>query len=96
MEDIKKQLQAYILLESLIALGVLVTIASLIIGQLGHQQAVMAERRRQQDVLNVATMAVQTRQDQLTIDGISVTVSRSQQGITVFEGGKVVISLVKD
>ena len=37
------------------------------------------------------TMAVQTKPDQLTLNGITVTVKRSQQGIAVYESGKEII-----
>ncbi|MFA9413838.1 MULTISPECIES: competence type IV pilus minor pilin ComGE [unclassified Streptococcus] len=96
MVNIKKQLQAYILLESLIALGVLVTIASLIVGQLGQHQAAVAQRLHQQEVLNVATMAVQTGQSSLSLNGISVQVSRTSSSITVYSEGKEVMSLAKN
>ena len=36
-------------------------------------------------------MAVQTKQDQLTLNGITVTVKRSKQGISVYESGKEII-----
>ena len=40
-------------------------------------------------------MAVQTKQDQLTLNGITVTVKRSKQGITVYESGKEIIHVSK-
>ena len=55
----------------------------------------MAKNLHQQEVLSVATMAVQTKQDQLTLNGIAVTVKRSQQGITVYESGKEIIHVSK-
>jgi type II secretory pathway, pseudopilin pulG len=51
----------------------------------------MARNLHQQEVLSVATMAVQTKQDQLTLNGITVTVKRSKQGISVYESGKEII-----
>ena len=55
----------------------------------------MAENLHQQEVLSVATMAVQTKQDQLTLNGITVTVKRSKQGIAVYESGKEIIHVSK-
>lgn len=96
MVSIKKQLHAYILLESLIALGVLVTITSLVLSHLGLQQRAIAEQVRQQEVLNLAIMAVQTGQERLSLDGVSVEVARSDSQLTVYSQGRVVMSLVKD
>lgn len=96
MVAIKKQLKAYILLESLVALGILVTIASLMLSQLSRHQQLLVEQIEQQEILNVATMAVQTGEDQLTVDGLTVQVVREPDRIEVRSGGKVVMSLAKD
>ncbi len=80
----KQKNKAYILLESLVALATLVTICSLILS------AVDAGRRRQdweleqQEVLNLAQMAVQTGQDNLALNGVTVQVQRTADKIIVF------------
>lgn len=96
MVSIKKHVNAYILLESLIALGILVTIASLVLGQLGRYQGEIAEQMREQEVFNVALMAVQTGQSNLSLDGLTVEVVKTDQGLVVYEGGRVVTSLAKN
>lgn len=96
MVSINKRVKAYILLESLIALGVLVTIASLVLGQLGRHQGEIAEQIREQEVLNLALMAVQTGQDSLSLDGLTVQVKRTDQGLVVYDGERVVMSLAKN
>lgn len=96
MVSINKHVKAYILLESLIALGVLVTIASLVLGQLGRHQGEIAEQIREQEVLNLALMAVQTGQSSLSLDGLSVQVVQTDQELIVYEGERVVMSLAKN
>nr|WP_239515224.1 competence type IV pilus minor pilin ComGE [Streptococcus suis] len=83
------------MLESLVALATLVTICSLILS------AVDAGRRRQvweleqQEVLNLAQMAVQTEQDNLALNGVTVQVQRTADKIIVFHEGEEVLSVVK-
>ncbi|MFH6635556.1 competence type IV pilus minor pilin ComGE [Streptococcus suis] len=91
----KQKNKAYILLESLVALATLVTICSLILS------AVDAGRRRQdweleqQEVLNLAQMAVQTERDNLALNGVTVQVQRTADKVIVFQEGKEVLSVVK-
>lgn len=66
-------------------MAVLVLVSGLILDQINTNRRLMARNLHQQEVLSVATMAVQTKQDQLTLNGITVTVKRSQQGIAVYE-----------
>ena len=61
-------------------MAVLVLVSGLILDQINTNRRLMARNLHQQEVLSVATMAVQTKQDQLTLNGITVTVKRSQQG----------------
>lgn len=96
MVSINKHVKAYILLESLIALGVLVAIASLVLGQLGRHQGEIAEQMREQEVLNLALMAVQTGQTSLSLDGLSVQVVQTDQSLVIYEGERVVMSLAKN
>lgn len=83
------------MLESLVALATLVTICSLILS------AVDAGRRRQvweleqQEVLNLAQMAVQTEQDNLALNGVTVQVQRTADKIIIFHEGEEVLSVVK-
>lgn len=72
-------------------MAVLVLVSGLILEQINTNRRLMAKNLYQQEVLSVATMAVQTKQDQLTLNGITVTVKRSKQGITVYESGKEII-----
>ena len=54
-------------------MAVLVLVSGLILDQINTNRRLMARNLHQQEVLSVATMAVQTKQDQLTLNGITVT-----------------------
>lgn len=92
----KRKIKAYILLESLIALAVLVTIVSLILGEISRNRQELAVSRQRQEALNVAQMAVQTKQDQLSLNGVTVQVQRTSTRITVYENGKEILHVSKN
>ncbi|NQN49295.1 Type II secretory pathway, pseudopilin PulG [Streptococcus suis] len=91
----KQKNKAYILLESLVALATLVTICSLILSAVDAGRRRQAWELEQQEVLNLAQMAVQTEQDNLALNGITVQVQRTVDRIVVFHEGKEVLSVVK-
>lgn len=90
------KVKGYILLESLVALGIFSIVVTLFIGQIG--QARREERRilREEEVLRVAQMALQTGQDQLTLNGVTVQVSRSEGAVQVVADGKELVHVVKN
>lgn len=92
----KRQIKAYVLLESLIALGVFVTIVSLMLGQVAKDQKHIARSLHEQEVLAVATMAVQTKASQLMLNGISVQVVRTAAGLRIIEEGREVLRIEKN
>ncbi|HEP1837294.1 TPA: Type II secretory pathway, pseudopilin PulG [Streptococcus suis] len=91
----KQKNKAYILLESLVALATLVTICSLILSAVDAGRRRQAWELEQQEVLNLAQMAVQTGQDNLALNGVTVQVQRTADEIIVFHEGKEVLSVVK-
>ncbi|WP_445512733.1 competence type IV pilus minor pilin ComGE [Streptococcus suis] len=91
----KKKNKAYILLESLVALATLVTICSLILSAVDAGRRRQAWELEQQEVLNLAQMAVQTEQDNLALNGVIVQVQRTADKIIVFHEGEEVLSVVK-
>lgn len=96
MVSIKRQcVRAYILLESLIALGIFVSIVTLILGQLQLHQAQIADSRHQQAVLAVVAMAVQTDQQELHLNGVTVKLVKTTKGISIYDGEQEVYHLVK-
>ncbi|HEL2056149.1 TPA: Type II secretory pathway, pseudopilin PulG [Streptococcus suis] len=91
----KQKNKAYILLESLVALATLVTICSLILSAVDAGRRRQAWELEQQEVLNLAQMAVQTGQDNLALNGVTVQVQRMADRVAVFHEGKEVLSVVK-
>lgn len=93
MVVIAKAVKAYILLEGLIGLGVMVTLTSLVLGQFHQQQVLLAREQERQEVLQVAAMAVQTQQTQLTLNGVQVQLLEGETGIVVYSDGEEVLRL---
>lgn len=96
MEKLRnRQLPASLLLEGLIALAVFGVLTTLVLGELGQSRQQRLEELRQAEVLQVAKMAIQTRQNQLTINQVSVQVEKSAKSLKVYQEGKVVIAVEK-
>ncbi len=83
------------MLESLVALATLVTICGLILSVVDAGRRRQAWELEQQEVLNLAQMAVQTEQDNLALNGVTVQVQRTADKIIVFHEEKEVLSVVK-
>ena len=97
MVTIKKQkLKAYILLEGLVALALLATITSLILGEMDRSRTQMQESLHQQEVLNVATMAAQIGQDHLAINGVEVRMVKHDNEISICDGQNEVLHVKKN
>jgi len=92
----KQKLKAYILLEGLVSLALLATITSLVLGEMDHSRQRMQESLHQQEVLNVATMAVQTGQNHLVINGVDVEIVKHDGEIHVFDGQNEVLYVKKN
>ncbi len=83
------------MLESLVALATLVTICSLILSAVDAGCRRQVWELEQQEVLNLAQMAVQTEQDNLALNGVTVQVQRTADKIIIFHEGEEVLSVVK-
>lgn len=90
------KVKGYILLESLVALGIFSIVVTLFLGQIN--QARREERRilREEEVLRVAQMALQTGENQLSLNGVTVEVHRSEGAVQVLSEGKEVLHVVKN
>ena len=66
-------------------MAVLVLVSGLILEQINTNRRLMARNLHQQEVLSVATMAVQTKQDQLTLNGITVSLNSKVRAFTLLE-----------
>lgn len=92
----KRKIKAYILLESLIALAVLVTIVTLILTEINRDRQELVASLHRQEVLNLAQMAVQTKQDSLSLNGVTAQVQRTSTSIRVYENGREVLHVAKN
>ena len=84
------------MLESLVALGTLVTICSLILTAIDTGRRQLVNSLYQQEVYNVAKMAVQTGESHLVLNGVEVLVQRTSRKLTVYHEGKEVIRIEKN
>ena len=97
MEKLRnRQLPASLLLEGLIALAMFGVLTTLVLGELGQSRQQRLEELRQAEVLRVAKMAIQTKQDKLIINQGSVQVEKSAKSLKVYHEGKVVIAVEKN
>ena len=96
MESLKRrQLQASILLEALVAMAVFAAIASLLLGQISRSRKEQQILLQQEEVLRVARMALQTGQEELHINGITVRQLKTDKQLLVYYEGEVVIRVQK-
>lgn len=97
MVDIRKlKSRAYVLLEGLVALATLVTICSLILTAIDTGRMQLVNSLYQQEVYNVAKMAVQTGESHLELNGVEVSVQRTSRELIVYHEGKEVIRIEKN
>ena len=97
MVAIKRQkLKAYILLESLLTLAVFALVTSLLLSAInqGRRQQVLAHE--QEEALNLAKMAVQTGQEELSLNGVQVRLVRDSRQIRVYHENKEILYVEKD
>ena len=96
MEKLRNQrLRASLLFEGLIALAIFASLTTLLLGEIRQSRQRRLEELQKAEVLRVAKMAIQTRQNQLTINQVSVQVEKSAKSLKVYQEGKVVIAVEK-
>ena len=86
---VRKKIRAYILLESLVGLAILV------ISEINRQQSHIARRQHEQEVLILARMAVQTDQKILEANGVNIRIEESKNKIVLFEDNKEILHVSK-
>ena len=91
----RRQLQASILLEALVAMAVFAAISSLLLGQISRSRKEQQVLLQQEEVLRVARMALQTGQEELHINGIAVRQLKTEKQLLVYHEGEVVIRVQK-
>ncbi|WP_246100956.1 competence type IV pilus minor pilin ComGE [Streptococcus cuniculipharyngis] len=69
----------------------LITIIAIILHQISSQRQLTNEVLHRQEVLNVAQMAVQIQEDELSLNGVRVRVERRKDAIVVFSDGQEIV-----
>ena len=96
MENLKRRrMKASILLEALVAMAVFAAIASLLLGQISQSRQEQTRLLQEEEVLRVARMAMQTGQENLTVNGITVRQVKTDQQLTVYHQEEKVLSVKK-
>ena len=89
----KQKIKAVILLEAVISLAIFASIAILLLGQIQESRRREAELLKQEEVLRVARMALQTGQQQLTVNGHTVHVVSNERGLEVYHGTEKLLAI---
>lgn len=89
----KQKIKAVILLEAVISLAIFASIATLLLGQIQESRKREAELLKQEEVLRVALMALQTGQKQLTVNGFTVEVFSNERGLEVYHGTEKLLAI---
>ena len=89
----KQKIKAVILLEAVISLAVFASIATLLLGQIHENRKREAELLKQEEVLRVARMALQTGQKQLTVSGLTIDVVSNERGLEVYHGTEKLLAI---
>ena len=87
----KASVPASILIESLVALGLLAMITTLLLGEIRRSRKERLADFKEVEVLSVTQMALQTGQNHLEANGIQVQVEKDADQLTVYHQGKVVL-----
>ena len=89
----KQKIKAVILLEAVISLAIFASIATLLLGQIQESRRQEARLIEQEEVLRVARMALQTGQQQLTVNGHTVRVVSNERGLEVYHGTEKLLAI---
>lgn len=87
----RAKVPASILLEALVALAVFAFIASLLLGEISRSRREETRLLQEEEVLRVARMALQTQQQELTVNQITVQLVQTDKSLTVYHQGKEVL-----
>ena len=89
----KQTIKAVILWEAVISLAIFASIATLLLGQIQESRKREVELLKQEEVLRVARMALQTGQKRLTVNGLTVRVVSNEQGLEVYHGTEKLLAI---
>lgn len=83
------------MLESLLTLTIFALITSLLLAAINHGRQQQVQDYQQQEVLNIAKMAVQTGQEELNLNGVHVKLVRNEKEIRVYHDGQEIMYVQK-
>ena len=89
----KQKIKAVILLEAVISLAIFASIATLLLGQIQGNRKREVELLKQEEVLRVARMALQTGQKELTVNGLTVHVVSNDRSLEVYHGTEKLLAI---
>lgn len=96
MENIRREsLEAYLLLESLVAMSLLVFFVTVVLEQVIQVKKQTEMENREIEALNVAYMAINTRKKHLNLNGVQISIEETTSQMTVRESGEILIVLEK-
>lgn len=96
VENIRREsLEAYLLLESLVAMSLLVFFVMVILEQVIQVKKQTEMENREIEALNVAYMAINTGKKHLNLNGVQISIEETTSQMTVRESGEVLIVLEK-
>ncbi|EHZ34254.1 type II secretory pathway pseudopilin family protein [Streptococcus pneumoniae GA19101] len=87
------KIRAVILLEAVVALAIFASIATLLLGQIQKNRQEEAKILQKEEVLRVAKMALQTGQNQVSINGVEIQVFSSEKGLEVYHGSEQLLAI---
>ncbi len=89
----KQKIKAVILLEAVISLAIFASIATLLLGQIQESRKREVELLKQEEVLRVSRMALQTGQKKLTLNGVTISTVSSEKGVEVYHGTEKILAI---
>lgn len=94
MENLKKKsVRAYLLLESLITLGLLGILVTSVLTEVVKSRQQLQEDNQQIEALNVAKMALNSQVTELSVNGASIKVEQTDDQISITNRGKELLEL---
>ncbi|GBG96498.1 competence type IV pilus minor pilin ComGE [Lactococcus termiticola] len=88
-----KKIKAYLLLEGLIAMGLLLTLTSLLLSGLTQSRGQEAELNQDIEALNLAQYLLESEQESIKEKGLQVELARTDQGLQIKGQGRLILNV---
>lgn len=89
----KRQVRAYILLESLLTMALLAIISTVVLVEISRARGAFVKQNEKIAVLNVALMAFDSGQTSLRENGVAVKLEKTDKKLVVTRNSQEVVSL---